>query len=119
MLKECSFESCSCPPLYADVGEYCVPNNEASNLGTESSPESSSKSQMKFFLTKTTSITQICLQFRVQKLTLAMLMLSAYLWPHNKNIYVNALQVMKEMDTSVHILVSIYTVYTFLTYLCN
>lgn len=45
--NSCSQESCFCPPLYIDVGEYCVPNNELSTIGTDNTPEPSSKSQLK------------------------------------------------------------------------
>lgn len=66
ILKECTLKSCSCPPLYTDVGDYCVPNNEVSTFGTETAserPELSSKSQLEIFLTKRTSLTQIVCSF--------------------------------------------------------
>lgn len=33
--KTCSGDSCSCPPLHIDVGEYCVPNDDKLTLGPD------------------------------------------------------------------------------------
>lgn len=49
--KTCSGDSCFCPPLHIDVGEFCVPNDDNSTLGPDNTTsESLSKSQLNIYI---------------------------------------------------------------------